>query len=230
MKAFCILALASLSLFPATGQISTAKILAGPIAQNVTDHSATIFWITRENAPTRVNYGTDQDSMKQIATAAAVPPGENGEQEHRAQLENLSPDQNYYFVIPSDSGTTAARGQFQTEPSGYAQIGKLRITDGPVFEYIDGTSAQIAWTTNSPSSTLVRYGNDPNDLRKTAQAPWGKETHRVLIRNLKPNTRYYFVVESGDARGSGSMAKSAEGSFRTVEQGEAALRNIEPRR
>jgi hypothetical protein len=76
---------------------------------------------------------------------------------------------------------------------------------------------------------LVRFGEDPNALIKTAQAPWGQETHRVLLKDLKPNTTYYFVVESGEAKDYGTMAKSAEAQLTTPAEGEQALTNIVPK-
>jgi phosphodiesterase/alkaline phosphatase D-like protein len=175
----------------------------------------------------RLNYGLTVGHLDQTG-AEQTQPGK--QREHRIVLKNLQPDQNYFFQLLDAQDKVLASGQFQTEPSEFAQVGKLKIIDGPVFEYLTDTSAQIAWTTNNPSSTLLRYGADPNDLRKTAQAPWGQETHRVEITGLEPNTKYYFVVESAQARDSGTMAKSAEGAFQTERQGEAALTNIEPRR
>jgi phosphodiesterase/alkaline phosphatase D-like protein len=203
--------------------------MAGPIAQNVTDHRATIFWLTSREAAMTLRFGVTEDHLDQSGIAASDA-GENGNQEHRVTLTNLEPDKTYFFQIVDANASIRAHGQFQTEPSGFAQVGLLKIVDGPVFEYLDSSSVEIAWTTSAPSSTLVRYGTDPNDLRKTVEAPWGEETHRVKITGLEPNMDYYFVVESAEAKGSGTMAKSAEGSFRTEFQGEAALTNIEPRR
>lgn len=206
------------------------RILAGPVAQNVTDHSAIIFWVSSGEASASVRFGNRPEDYSQ--TAKPLPPRDekNAGREHRAELSNLEPDRTYYFQIVNSEGSVETKGQFQTEPSGFAHNGLLAIIDGPVFEYLDSNSVQIAWTTNSQSSTMVRYGTDPNDLNKTAQAPWGQQTHRVTIGDLKPNMKYYFVVESAQAKDSGTMAKSAEGAFQTEQQGEAALTDIEPRR
>jgi len=205
------------------------RILAGPIAQNVSDHSATVFWLASRSARMTLSYGRTEAHVDQIASTAELA-ATGGNREHRVGLKNLEPNQTYFFQILDDHSAVRAKGQFQTEPTGYAQDGRLKIVDGPVFEYLDSTSVEIAWTTNAQSSTLVRYGANPNDLRKTVEAPWGQATHRVTITGLEPNATYYFVVESGQASDSGTMAKSNEGSFRTEYQGEAALTNIEPRR
>ena len=207
------------------------RIMAGPIAQDVTDHSAMIFWLTSRAAAMNLKYGLNQRELDQTPSPETLgPEGQTADQQHRIVLKNLQPAQNYFFEILDEQGRTQAAGQFQTEPSEFAQAGKLKIIDGPVFEYLTETSVQIAWTTNAQSSTLIRYGTDPNDLRKTAPAPWGQETHRVEIKGLDPDTKYYFVAESAQARDSGTMAKSAAGSFRTERSGEAAITNIAPRR
>jgi len=206
-----------------TGEL---RIMAGPIAQNVTDHSAAIFWLTSREGPMTLKFGLTESRLDQIGTPDATA----AESENRVVLKNLQPSETYFFELQDENGHARAHGQFQTEPSEYAQVGRLKIEDGPVFEYLDSSSVEIAWTTNAQSSTLMRYGTDPNDLRKTAQAPWGQETHRIKLTGLEPNMTYFFVVESAQARDSGTMVKSAEGSFRTEYQGEAALTNIESRR
>jgi phosphodiesterase/alkaline phosphatase D-like protein len=94
----------------------------------------------------------------------------------------------------------------------------LQITKGPVLEMVADTSAVIAWSTNVPGSTVLRYGTNPNNLSQTAEAPWGGTTHRVTLRNLQPSTRYYFQLQSGQAQGSGSGALSKIDSFQTVPQ------------
>ena len=207
------------------------RLMAGPIVQDVTDHSAIIFWLTSRGAAMTLKYGLNQRQLDQIGVSDPAGQSQRArDQEHRIGLRNLRPAQNYFFEVLDQEGKRRASGQFQTEPSEYAQASRLKIIDGPVFEYLADTSAQIAWTTNSQSSTLIRYGTDPNDLRRTAQALWGEQTHRVEITALEPNTKYYFVVESSAGRDTGTMAKSAEGSFQTERPGEPALINIEPRR
>ncbi len=97
-----------------------------------------------------------------------------------------------------------------------------KLTKPPVIEYVGPTSAVIAWSTNVNSSTLVRYGTNPNALNEKAERPWGGLTHRLEIKNLKPNTTYYFDVESGHAQGTGSEAESGKMSFHTPPKGAKA--------
>jgi hypothetical protein len=91
----------------------------------------------------------------------------------------------------------------------------VQITQGPVVEHVTDTTAEIAWSTNVNSGTSLRYGTDPGHLDQTAGMPWGGLTHRVLIRNLQPNTTYYFKAESGQGQGPGTQAETGQSSFQT---------------
>src|SRR5947209_2709792 len=78
---------------------------------------------------------------------------------------------------------------------------ELKLTKLKLEQSTDN-SAVIAFSTNIPSSTVVAYGTDPNNLDQTAQAPYGGspedggQTHRVTISNLKPGTTYYWQVRT----------------------------------
>ncbi|MGC2696710.1 MAG: fibronectin type III domain-containing protein [Candidatus Angelobacter sp.] len=95
----------------------------------------------------------------------------------------------------------------------------VQITNGPVVENVTDTTAEIAWSTNVNSGTGLRYGTDPSHLDQTAGMPWGGLTHRVSIKNLQPNTTYYFRAESGQGQGTGSQAQTAQASFQTKPAG-----------
>jgi phosphodiesterase/alkaline phosphatase D-like protein len=97
----------------------------------------------------------------------------------------------------------------------------VKIVDGPRVEGTGPTWAVIAWTTNTGGSTVVRYGTDANNLTQTAKAAYADnektkaQNHRVHLKNLKPNTKYFFVVDSGQGEGTGTEAKSGVAEFTT---------------
>jgi hypothetical protein len=91
----------------------------------------------------------------------------------------------------------------------------VQITNGPVVEILTDTTAQIAWSTNVNAGTTLRYGTDPGHLDQTAGMPWGGLTHRVTIKNLSPNTTYYFSAESSQGQGTGTQAQTGPSSFQT---------------
>lgn len=195
------------------------KLQAGPVVQNVTDKSATLWWMTTDDTRSVVKYGKDKNNLDQTAQAQ---PGTS----HKVAINNLEPDTSYYFQVMSHDNLVRGAGAFHTEPAQTAEnANKLRIINGPVIEYLTADSAVIAWSTNARASSVVRYGSDPNNLNQTATAPWGQETHRVTIKNLKPGTAYSFLVESSQAENTGTMAKSNPSTFNTTAQGAQAMRN-----
>ncbi len=97
----------------------------------------------------------------------------------------------------------------------------LKIINGPRVEGTGDSWAVIAWTTNTGGSSILRYGTDKNNLNETAEAPYAdneastKQTHRIHLKNLKPNTTYYYMVDSGQGEGTGTEAKSPVSEFHT---------------
>lgn len=98
-----------------------------------------------------------------------------------------------------------------------------RITNGPVVKKTSGTVAEIAWSTDAQGSSIVKYGTSPNALNEIAEAPWGgtKEAngdynHTVWVKNLKPNTTYYFIVETTQGAATGTQTQSQPKEFHTA--------------
>lgn len=109
-----------------------------------------------------------------------------------------------------------------------AQTAPLSITDGPRIEYVGHDKAEIAWTTSTGGSSVIHYGTNPNSLNQTAQSAYSNSdappagahaVHRVTVKNLQPNTTYYFMVDSGQGQGTGTEAKSSIGQFTTKPEG-----------
>lgn len=96
-----------------------------------------------------------------------------------------------------------------------------RIINGPVVEGVGDTWATIAWTTNTGGSSVVRYGTDRDRLGQTAESPYADndrtraQNHRVQLKDLRPNTTYFFIVDSGQGEGTGTEARSRVETFTT---------------
>jgi phosphodiesterase/alkaline phosphatase D-like protein len=217
-------------------QPQALQITNGPVVEDVEATSAVIAWTTNTGGSTVVHYGTDQNNLSQTAKEAWTKGPDPSRTTHRVHVENLQPNTTYYFLVVSGEGSgtgTEAKSNiasFTTKSSGDSGGGQAKapepvhIIHGPVVEGVGPTSAVIAWTTNTGASTVVRYGTDQNNLSQTAKEAWTKgsdpsrTTHRVHVENLKPNTTYYFVVESGEASGTGTETKSNIASFTTKGQ------------
>jgi hypothetical protein len=202
---------------PGANIIQPGNILAGPIAIDLRPNSATIWWMSRDASGGQLRFGAEPNKLNE---GRAVPPGEV----KKVVLDPLKPDTLYQFQILDPTDKPVAGGTFKTELKPEAQAA-FRITSGPIFESVGKDTVVISWSTTARSSSIVRYGANPEQLDQTAQAPWGQERHRVTVRGLKPDTRYYFQVESAQAEGSGLSAKSSVAPFRTVAEGQTAMRN-----
>jgi phosphodiesterase/alkaline phosphatase D-like protein len=201
-----------------------------------------IAWTTNTGGSTVVRYGTDQNSLSQTAESPYSDNEKTSAQNHRVHLKNLKPGTTYYFIIDSAQGEgtgTEAKssiGQFTTKAAGSHSAsssagqsgeagerneGAVKITNGPRVEGTGSNWAVIAWTTNAGSSSAVRYGTDPNNLSQMGESPYADkegasaQNHRVRLTNLKPNTTYYFVVDSGQGEGTGTESKSQVQQFKT---------------
>ena len=191
------------------------SLVAGPIPQRVQDTTARIWWETNSPASTILIYGTDANNLSQKKQEAW------GQQTHVVELSGLQPGTTYYYQVVTSDGRTLDKGTFQTA-STQQQQQQFQITHGPVIEQVAPDSIVVAWTTNLPSSSVVMYGTDPNNLSQRAEAQWGQQTHRVTVRNLNPSTRYYFQVQTGQAQGTGQALTSAVFSASTAAAGQQA--------
>jgi phosphodiesterase/alkaline phosphatase D-like protein len=205
------------------------NIVSGPNVEQVTDTGATVAWTTDRPSSSIVKYGSDRNNLDQTAQEPW------GATTHRVHIKNLQPGTQYYFSVHSAQGTNAPSQSADTtvmpfkttggggESASNGDAGKIRITNGPVLERVGDTSVVVAWSTNLPSSSIVKYGSDPNSLNQMAQEAWGQTTHRVELKNLQPGQRYYFSVHS--AQGKNAAGQSADAGpmpFTTAQQGQEA--------
>ncbi len=101
---------------------------------------------------------------------------------------------------------------------------RVRVTEGPTIESAKGNLIIIKWTSNNPGGTdehfgVVHYGTDPGHLSQTAQSPvrlnqnHASTVFRVRVDGLKPQTTYYYAVDSMQGNGKSDAVKSAVNRF-----------------
>src|ERR1700737_239787 len=102
----------------------------------------------------------------------------------------------------------------------------VRIMQGPEIERADPDFAIIRWTSNNPGGSpehygIVRYGTNPTKLNQTAKSPirlnpgHSYTVFRVRIDGLKPQTTYYYTIETTEANGEVDGVKSSVKHFTT---------------
>ena len=102
----------------------------------------------------------------------------------------------------------------------------VRIIEGPKIELAKEYLTVISWTTNNPGGSpvhyaVVHYGTDPHNLTETAKSPirlnpdHSSTVFRVRLDNLKPQTTYYYTVDSMQANGKSDGVKGTVNHFTT---------------
>jgi len=103
---------------------------------------------------------------------------------------------------------------------------RVHITQGPELELAKSDWAIIRWTSNNPGGAdehfgVVTYGTDSGNLKETAKSHIRlNQNHsytvfRVRIDGLKPQTTYYYTVNSMEANGRSDGVKSTVKHFTT---------------
>lgn len=95
-------------------------------------------------------------------------------------------------------------------------------TTAPIISAISvgsvaSTSVSVAWTTNEPSTSKVRFGTStPLDLATAATVTGSGllTAHALTLSPLTASTTYYYVIESRDA--SNNAATTSQNSFTTL--------------
>ena len=102
------------------------------------------------------------------------------------------------------------------------------VTQGPTIQYADDEFAVITWTTDQPFASRIFYGKDAGNLNQIAED--GKSLsmrHQVDLRNLQPNTTYYFRIDTGQGTAAAASVDNVNG-FQTTALGANPVRNQPP--
>jgi cytochrome c peroxidase len=112
------------------------------------------------------------------------------------------------------------------ESSTRQEVGLLRIIVDPRIELTRENLTVIRWTIDSLGGSpvhygIVHYGTHPNDLVETAESPvrlnpsHSYAVFRVRMDGLKPETTYYYKVDSREADGARDRIISPLNKFTT---------------
>ncbi|WP_298037211.1 fibronectin type III domain-containing protein [uncultured Desulfuromonas sp.] len=187
-------------------------ITEGPAVIAVTDSTATLRWVTDEIADSRVSYGLQGGSLSLFAGDIAQVT------EHVVVLTNLAPATAYSFqaasVDPSGNGPTASATVSFTTDAAPDTAGPA-FTTAPYAAEVFETSARIAWDTDEPATTQVKFGTSDTALDSVRTLPGLSTGHALTLTNLSPSTTYYLQAVSMD--GSGNVSESVVATFSTLE-------------
>ena len=70
----------------------------------------------------------------------------------------------------------------------------LELLVAPYLQYATKTSMTVMWDTSATSTSVVHYGETDACSKSVERNP--SRIHEVAIQDLKPNTQYFYRVES----------------------------------
>jgi hypothetical protein len=73
-----------------------------------------------------------------------------------------------------------------------------KITRGPYLQMPTPTSMMIRWRTDVAVGSKINFGLTQNELNSSKLDDLAKKEHIITIDNLKPNTKYFYGVASGN--------------------------------
>lgn len=188
-----------------TGEMAEAVINPNTVNINikqVTHDALAINWIT--DIPTIANiyyyYGDDSNQNRQATRTDQYITN------HYLYIYGLVPNQHYYIVIDAESeskGHKTASAAFATasKPSNAWQLKVSQLQ--PLSLESDRITAQeitISWETNLVAKSNIYYGTQTGNLNQVLSVNKQPEiNHQITLRQLTPNTVYYYRLEMPNA-------------------------------
>jgi hypothetical protein len=165
-------------------------------SSGITATSATITWTTDQPSSSQVEYGTTTGYGALSALGSALVTS------HSVTLTGLTPGTTYdYAVLSTDSAGTATSANFI-----FATSTPVPTISAVASSGITANSATIAWTTDQPSSSQVKYGTTTSygSLSSLGSSP--VTSHLVTLTGLTAGTTYNYAVLSADSAGTATSA------------------------
>ncbi len=217
------LAISGDSVFLTTGVADETKPrdITPPVISDVAvttkENSATVTWFTDEPTRSFVSYG--KTTIYGLQTELNITLLTS----HTVTVTGLSPETEYNFQIVDEdeagNRTFFENRVFTTKVALPPEPEKpppppTAIISEVATVAVRPSSAKIAWKTDVPATSQVRFGAESGNLTQlTIEFTTLSTEHAVTVSNLSPNTVYFFSAISRNAVG--ERAQSREGSFQT---------------
>lgn len=185
-----------------------ATVLTFAVAELGEDY-AVIAWETDTEVAEEIAYGyLPSQRVPQLSMAMAT--------RHRTTLTNLLRGTEYHYTIV---GKEEVHGAFTTR----GVPAPLYSTLG--YSFPDPTTATFTWSTNVPTTWKFGWRREPEaDYRNIVSGDRRGREHSRTLTGLRPETKYYFIIESSDS--GGYVINTGERSFVTPENNVARGRPV----
>ena len=183
---------------------NTPSFALSSVEENASVSSATLKWKANASADSFVKYTNAKTGETRIVANDA---DKNANTEHSLGLKGLAAGTNYtYTLISKDEYANRATktGSFTTA--------KFKATSVSVSTTV--SSAIVTWKTNVTGDSFVEFGKKAVTDDETGSRAKTK-THKIVLRNLKPGTKYKFRVASKDSHDNVAIKANSGSSFTT---------------
>ncbi|TXI35098.1 MAG: hypothetical protein E6Q53_00340 [Candidatus Moraniibacteriota bacterium] len=185
-------------------ETAPAPTVTDPALKTAGLEDAVLEFTVQDASSVKIYYGTTAafGSIKEIATSTT-------KTTYNVTLDNLLDGTKYYYKINTlDTEEEEYDGStlsFETLPR--PKISNVRI------QQVRGSAQTIVlvtWSTNTDTSSIVSYYPEgkPEELLDEVNVKLQKGEHRVLVRNLLPQTPYVLVVKGRDRAGNEAASDS----------------------
>lgn len=178
-------------------ETAPAPTVTDPVAKSVGLSEAVIEMTVKDASKVKIYYGTTAafGSVKEISTSLS-------ETTYNVTLDNLLDGTKYYYKVNTldseDEEYDGSTLSFETLPR--PKISNVRI------QQVRGSAQTVmlvSWSTNTETSSIVTYypEGSPEGTLDEVNVKLQKGEHKVLLRNLLPQTPYVLIVKGLDKAG-----------------------------
>jgi len=182
-------------------------LISSVSASGITTISATISWLSSDQADSQVEYG----ATAAYGSLTTLDPTLT--RSHAQILKGLTPNTLYHYAVMS---RTAAGTLYQAGDYTFSTPPVLvdNMISGLNVSGITATSAVVSWTTTAPANSIVEFGSTTSYGQFSPLSPQLVTSHTVVLAGLGPETVYHVRARSADA--AGNLGISVDASFSTV--------------
>ncbi|MBI3805610.1 MAG: fibronectin type III domain-containing protein [Nitrospirae bacterium] len=187
---------------------TTAPVVSGIVASNMTATSAVITWSTNEAASSQVNYGTTSTygSASPVDTTLVT--------SHSRTLTNLIASTTYHYrVVSKDAAGNSTNSADKTFTTSGTPDTTPPLISGSAAGNITATGATISWNTDEAATSQVEYGPTSSYGSLSPLNTTLLTNHSQALTNLNSATTYHYRILSKD--GVGNTSVSGDGTFTT---------------
>lgn len=174
------------------------QIISQKVIQTIWD-SVMIIWTTNKKTKADMFYGVDEDDLKSKTSVGTYAT------QHSKIISKLTPNTRYYLKISAkdkNGNMNSVTVNFGTTPKPSLENQNIKITSiepvNPISSLIFARSVKIKFKTNWVSKSIIYYGTKESSLKKSIKDDNLVTNHEVFIKDLEPDTQYFFKIKVYD--------------------------------